>query len=277
MTTSALNQRTAHENPFAGSGGHKLIHKFGKSATFSSGDVPVDLYTFDGGPGTLYPFPTAGATTTIQSTSDEDKPGGTGVPQAIYHGLTRDGLWIDKLVTLDGSTPITLPDRLFRAFRIACAGQVGAHASGTNVGNIQIKHGATILAQVDVGKGQTLMAIFTSPKFVRINADTRKLIESGGIIVPVTSVAFYGLYGSVHKQTATFADIVLQSRDVNDRIGPWRYREDYEAITAGTSLARLDYPKPLEFSVLMDVKLMAEATNGNNIHATGGFDIEFFW
>lgn len=134
------------------------IHKFGSIAALAATD---DIWSGSNS----YPFPAAAAATTAISGDDEDGGAGgdTGALTIRVIGLDADYLEVSQDIILNGTTvtaAFTTP--LIRCYR-AWVLTVGAGATGTNIGAIDIKHGSTIIAQIPVGLGQTQMAIYTVP------------------------------------------------------------------------------------------------------------------
>lgn len=135
----------------------KVVRKFGYNAEVATATDPEDIWSVGG----LYVFPTAAATTTIVSDSDEDDiDGGTGAQTVAVQMLDTDYVFSEPLIEMQGQTPVTLPTDALRVFRVRA---ITPGTNGTNVGTIQVKHDATVLAEIPAGKGQTQMAIYTVP------------------------------------------------------------------------------------------------------------------
>lgn len=134
------------------------IHKFGSNAALAAND---DIWSGSNS----YPFPAAAAATTAVSGDDEDGGAGTdtGALTIRVEGLDANWNFVSQDITLNGTTVTSaFATPLIRCFR-AWVLTVGAGATGTNIGAIDIKHGATIIAQIPAGLGQTQMAIYTVP------------------------------------------------------------------------------------------------------------------
>lgn len=135
------------------------VRKFGHNADCDSGD---DIW--DGS--APYPFPSAAATTTIVSDSAEDDPvkgdqsAGTGAYLVEVQGLDANYLELREQVTLNGIAAVTLQNQFLRAHRAIV---LTGGTAGENAGNIQVKHGATVILQISAGMGQTLMTVYTLP------------------------------------------------------------------------------------------------------------------
>lgn len=136
------------------------INKFGRNPEVDAGQVQ-DIWDFGGdGNGETYSWPAAAADTTVVSSSVADTAAGTGAKTIQIQGLNSEYEVISKTVALNGTTPVALTTQFLRVFR---AKIVTAGSGETNAGNVDVKHGATIIARVTLGFGQTLMALYTVP------------------------------------------------------------------------------------------------------------------
>lgn len=144
--------------------GHSAVNKFGHNPAATSGD---DIW---GGSGRYVFFPTAGVLIDIVSTADSDNGAtATGALTVIVQGLDENWDFVEELVTMNGTTPVTTMTttfvRLFRAFvQIAGAnetndGAITAYArstgSGVTAGDVGI--------YITVDSGQTQQCIYTIP------------------------------------------------------------------------------------------------------------------
>ena len=136
------------------------VNKYGRNFDIDTADVPEDIWSV-GGP---YPFPVAAAPTTIVSTDPNDTTGGTGLRSCAIFGVDNDGYEVIEVKPLDGITPVALDTDLWRVNR---AFGMAVGSAEENIGDIQIKHGATIIGQIDAAMGQTHMTIYTVPKDYR--------------------------------------------------------------------------------------------------------------
>lgn len=122
--------------------------------------VPEDVW----GGGGLFPYQAAAVQLEVVSSSTDDAAAGTGARSVLVLGLSSTWAQISEIVVTNGTTPVTTVNSYLRinAFRVA---SVGAHASGTNVGNITLRvagAGAT-QAFMGAGDGQCFRTIFTVP------------------------------------------------------------------------------------------------------------------
>ena len=128
------------------------IHKFGAVPSMSTGTTGTVWDKDD----TIYPWSTwnAGANTiTVSSSSASDVN-----KSIIVVGLDENYDEIQEeieMTTQNGNSSSNNFIRVYRAFM---------NDGDTNVGTISIKNGATDVALITAGLGQTLMAIFTIPR-----------------------------------------------------------------------------------------------------------------
>lgn len=123
------------------------IHKFGSNPA-----VGTALESIWSGGG-LYPWRSGASTLIIQSDDNGD------VGTVEVEGLDGDYNFLRETVTLTGSSPnaVLTTGSFLRVFRMRFTGN--ADHAGTIVAN----HTATNIAQIDPGKNQTLMAVYTIP------------------------------------------------------------------------------------------------------------------
>jgi hypothetical protein len=110
-----------------------------------------------------YTFPAAAAATTIVSDSANDTgagDGGTGARTVLVEGLDASRNYLSQIVSLNGVAAVTLASQYLRInhVRVLTAGSGAA-----NAGVIQVKHAATVLAQIPAAANITQMAIYTLP------------------------------------------------------------------------------------------------------------------
>lgn len=143
--------------------GHEPQYKFGHNDVVGTSDE--DVWSVGG----LYPYPTTELTMTVSSDDSNDASGGSGaVTVEIFY---LDGNYIEQSIikTLTGLTGVTVSTDIFRPHRMIIRSDGSPGTSG-NVGKIYLGTGsltlgvpATIYAQIDEGKGQTLMSVYTIP------------------------------------------------------------------------------------------------------------------
>ena len=228
------------------------VHKFGRNSVVSTGTVPEDIW--DGGG--EYAWPTSATVTTIVSNSASDDSTQTGAKTVQVQGLDADYLLQSETVNMSGLTTGTLSNNYLRVFR---AKVTGAGASGLNVGQIDIKHGATVVARISSGMGQTLMALYTIPDDYETGYMTK-------------------WYCSMSKKTSTGADIVLQARPESQG---WQTKEFVGLQTTANStyayefgFPRMQGVKPgLEYAAKTDLRVRVQDVTADNTDVAAGFDI----
>ena len=129
------------------------IHKFGAVPIMSINTTGTIWDISD----TLYPWSTvdAGASTlTVDCASASDVG-----EQVVVIGLDGDWNVAQETVSLSsqtGNATTTAFRRVYRAYFIDGAAAI-------NVGNIDIKYSTTVIARISANKGQTQMAVYTTP------------------------------------------------------------------------------------------------------------------
>ncbi len=134
------------------------VEKFGNNDDIDNDGQVYDICRV---PTATYPFPLASAVTTLVSDDANDSASGTGARRVFVQGL-NDGLEIiSEEKNTDGLTEVTLDNNYFRINRafVVTSGDI----DGTNIGNIDIKHGATVIGRIGAGIGQTLLGVYTVP------------------------------------------------------------------------------------------------------------------
>lgn len=129
-------------------------HKFGGVFNIEDGDLPIDIWDAKG----VYPFPTSASPTILVCDDIEDGPGKSGALTASVFGLDSELKSHMVLVPTGGQNEVSLPIDFRRVFRVNIE---TAGSYQTNIGNVDVKHGATVLARVQPGFGSTLMATYT--------------------------------------------------------------------------------------------------------------------
>ena len=198
----------------------------------------------------VYAWPAAQASTFIVSSVTNDRVGGTGAVVCEVFGVDQKMAPLSQEVTLTGTTSVALTDEYFRVFR-AYVHECGS--AGTNVGNIQIKHGAAVVAEIPAGFGQTEMAIYTVPHFG-----------------PRQVATLTGWRAAISKKTSTTAEVQLMTREPNRG---WRVRDVLGVHTDGSSLIDRTTPS-ISLPPGADVRLHVSACSAADTAIYGGFDIE---
>lgn len=225
--------------------GWTALHKFGHLPSADASAMPEDVWDGAG----IYPFPLAALETTVVSDNTEDSDGGNGANSVLVEGVDENYKYVSELVMMNGTSIITLTTEFLRVFRVTT---IMAGSSETNLGVIQVKHGATVIAQINSEFGQTLMAIFTIP-------------DNWG------TAYFTSWFSSIGRQNNVVAEIVLQARREGEA---WNTKEIIEASSFGGSPS--DKPSMwVETPKRMDIRIRIIEATVNNISITAGFNLVF--
>ena len=131
--------------------GHSAVHKFGAVPEMSVNTTGT-VWDIDD---TLYPWSSWSVAGTL--TVDRASASDAGKTITIV-GLDADYNQITENVTLTTATGNATTQSFIRVYRAYMY-----NGSATNVGNIDIKKSATVVARITADKGQTLMAVYTVP------------------------------------------------------------------------------------------------------------------
>lgn len=128
---------------------YSFIHKFGSNLGLAG--TPESIWSAGG----LYPW---SSLTTAQTLYVLSTAGGDTSTLTIQ-GLDTNYDPLEETITLTGATAVTTDNEFLRVFRM--------EYSVVNAGTITARLGSgtgTIVAQVDIGLAQTLMAVYTIPR-----------------------------------------------------------------------------------------------------------------
>lgn len=138
--------------------GHSVLQKFGENPDIKASSESM----WDAGG--LYPWSTwdsSGPTTLdIQSDDVNDDLVGTGAQTVFIEGLDANWEEQSETIEMDGSTTVITSGSYRRLFRMVVS---TAGSSGTTAGIITAEIGGIVVAQIDDGNNQSLMAIYTIP------------------------------------------------------------------------------------------------------------------
>jgi len=156
-----------------GISGHTTINKFGRNieidsnATADIWDGGATVGALPAGTSLIWVSPTAAAThdITSTSTSDDGDPVGVGARTLKIFGLPDwDNKEISEVITMNGTGNVETTNSYVIIYRMQV---LTKGATNVNVGTItataKAPSATTITARIEVGKGQTQMAIFAIP------------------------------------------------------------------------------------------------------------------
>lgn len=130
--------------------GHDHIDLFGYSTVVGS-TAMGPLWEGLTGSGGNYPFPASAAQIVVVSSSASD----TAVTMVI-NGLDANFAPITESVAINGTTNVTTVNSFLRINSVITS-------AGNAVGNVTFTSGATVIAKVNAGVGQTQMGLYTVP------------------------------------------------------------------------------------------------------------------
>lgn len=128
----------------------KIVHKFGANFDIDQGTDPESVWSGGG----VYPWASLSSAQTIYCLSTDAGDTTT----LTIEGLDANYDEISETVTLTGTSAVTTSNTFLRVFRMTY--------DATNVGTITartVSASGTIVAQIDAGYAQTLMAVYTVP------------------------------------------------------------------------------------------------------------------
>jgi len=211
--------------------GISVIHKFGANFDIDTGSTPESVWTGGG----LYPWDEFDSAQTLYliSTSASD------TTTLHIEGLDANYNLQSETVTLTGTSAVSTTRTYSRIYRMAY--------DATNVGTItaRVDSGTgTVVAQIDIGYAQTLMAIYTVP------ANHSAYLLCGDITINA------------------FRDIQLK---FFTRLNGKPFRIAHMAETRGTY--RYDFPIPMRMPEKTDLDVRVDDVSLSNSRCTANFDL----
>lgn len=104
--------------------------------------------------------PSSAATISFVSDSADDDSAGIGARTVVLNGLDSSKNQQAEIITMDGLTPVVSS---LSYLRISSAIVYTTGTNKTNVGNITLTHGATVLATIKAGEGTIRQMVLTVP------------------------------------------------------------------------------------------------------------------
>jgi len=207
------------------------VHKFGANFDIDQADDPESVWTGGG----LYPWASLSSDQTIYclSTSASD------TTTLTIEGLDADYNEQSETVTLTGTTAVTTTNTYIRVFRMTYDAE--------NVGNItaRVTSGTgTVVAQIDAGYAQTLMAVYTVPA---------------------------GFTGYLVTLDATIDGTKTCQMLMYHRLNGKPFRIAHVAESDGHY--RYDFNSPLQLPEKTDVDIRINEVSGNDARVTANFDL----
>lgn len=180
------------------------IHKFGlvegnNSSAWSTIWTPADSAST-----ILYPWGHSAGLVSVVSTSSQDGPAGSGTLTILIQGLDTNYELQEESITLNGTNPVLGQLTFSRVFR------ANAVTGDTNVGDVNISIGGSLVAQIAAEYGQTLQCAYTVPAgktaylkdFEASTSKNQEMIigifrrDFGGVFRVASTIALYQMSAS---------------------------------------------------------------------------------
>ena len=213
--------------------GHSFVHKFGANFSVDTNTDPETVWSAGG----LYPW---GSLTTAQtlyvlSTDAGDRH------NVEIQGLDANYEVQTETVTLTGTTAVTTTNTYLRVYRM-----ISTNGNNGDITARVTSASGTVVAQIDAGKSQTLMAVYT---------------------VPAGKTA-YLTCGDFSIQKGKDAQVQFFQR----QFGSNNFRVAHMAETF-ENYYRYDFTIPLPLPEKTDIEVRAGEVEFNNTRVTANFDL----
>lgn len=217
---------------------HSFLEKPGLIRDIDNSTTPCDVYLY-GKETPDYPFPSSEERLKLVSTSNEDRPGGTGMFRCRVVGLDHNLDIISEEVTLNGTSEVLTEKKFYRVYRVSGdltsgTSNVGSH--GVNVGEVQCRNEISddVLSGIWPDHGQSKLGNSTMPNDKRFK---------------IFLVTDWG--GSIYGSGSRGARLIFQCRRPG---GSWVDLDETTIVTTGTSSNQGARQFPLRFKSGMDVR-----------------------
>jgi len=210
--------------------GHSVVHKFGANFDIDNNSEPETVWTAGG----LYPWSALNTEQTLWLESDDTDD----ESDVEIQGLDKDYNLLTETVTLTSEGAVDTQNKFKRVYRMVYAEE--------NAGVITARAGSdtgTIVAQIDEGYAQTLMAIYTVP----------------------AGYSAYILCGDFSVQKNKDAQLRFYQRPFG---GAFRIAHMSEVFE---NHYRYDFPIPLRMPEKTDLDIRADNVETNNTRVTSNF------
>jgi len=210
----------------------KIVHKFGANFDIDQTTDPESVWTGGG----LYPWSALTSAQTIYCLSTS----GSDTAVLTLEGLDADYNEVTESVTLTGTSAVAATTSFLRVFRMT-------YEDGANAGDITartVSASGTIVAQIDTGYAQTLMAVYTVPA---------------------------GFTGYLVTLDATIDANKNCQVMMYHRLAGKPFRIAHVAETTGHY--RYDFNAPLRIPEKTDIDIQVTEVSSNNTRVTANFDL----
>ena len=209
----------------------KIVHKFGANFDIGQATDPESVWTGGG----LYPWASLSSAQTIYCLSSS----GSDTAVLNIEGLDANYNELTESVTLTGTSAVTTTNAFLRVFRMTY--------DADNAGDITartVSASGAIVAQIDTGYAQTLMAVYTIPAgFTGYLVALDATIDSNK---NAQLLMYHRLFGKPFRIA-----------HIGETSGHYRY----------------DFHAPLRIPEKTDIDIRIDNVSGNDSRVTANFDI----
>lgn len=233
-----------------------IVHKFGRNASVGNTFAPITQSGF-------YRTPTSNTTLEILSASADDNATGIGARTIYYEGLKEVGgelVITSNTVTMNGLTPVTLPDSLIRLYRwyVATSGTYATQSSASHQGELTIREsgGGDIWSAIKANgifKGQSQIGCYTVPS---------------GYTALINRIA-YSVQASLEAEI-----IFMQRNGVLNTTAPFDALRVITDIDSAKGTTSVDFVAPIKIEEETDLLFMGKSKGGQALPMTIDFEIK---
>jgi len=229
---------------------HSAVNKFGRNPDVDTATDPEDVWDVGG----IWVPPTQARIHNLASSSADDASAGTGMRTVKVYGLTSwDTPEVNETVILNGVSAVATVNSYVIVHRMH---GVTFGSGGLNAGTISATAvtDATVTAQISIGKGQTLMAIYGIPsgKTLYMYQWRAGMNRTGG--------------------AASSSDVELFVKSNADQADAgWTVKEHEGLVSTGISRFNLPFEPRFGVNGPAIVKVQVENVTANDTDISAGF------
>lgn len=236
--------------------GFSVIHKFGRNSAIGTSFTPITQSGF-------YRTPTSNTALEIVSASADDNATGIGARTVYYEGLKEvagELVITTNTVTMNGLTPVTLPDSLIRLYRwyVATSGTYATQSSASHQGQLTIQEsgGGDIWSTIEANgilKGQSQIGCYTVPS---------------GYTALINRIAY-------SVQATLEAEIIFMQRNgVLNTTAPFDSLRVITDIDSASGTTSVDFVAPIKIEEETDLLFLGKSKGGQALPMTIDFEIK---
>lgn len=226
---------------------YSSVYKFGDNPDIDTASTPEDVWNFGG----AYTYSTTADIDTLSSSSAAD----TGQTIVVI-GQTADYTEVTQAIVTNGQSKVTLTTPLWRVYRLfnvsgaALAGTLYCYVDGATTGGVP-NVASTVRAIIDDGDNQTMMALYTVPRYY-----------TGWLVQAALSFS---------REAISTVSLVY-SFAIRNPGGVFRVQNRGELSNGGTSARDFRPATPLgPLPSGTDIRLRVESVTANDVGAAGNF------